>query len=136
MCCYWRPGLPCLCFSTILPYGRCLGWVHWTSKICNKSTFKNTHTYYASADFLTIAGLYQTSCILCVIWAEKRKKNTSKWGTCFMSFITCIHSQSDYKSIVHKTSSMVNVYGQHITVSCIAGQGVKNKKIASTHSIY
>lgn len=43
------------------PYGRCLVWVHWTSKEAIKVLLK-THTHYASADFMVVAGLYHADC--------------------------------------------------------------------------
>lgn len=66
-------------------------------KRSNKSTFKNTRAHYASADFIAVASLYQTGCN---IWNVEKKKQ---------KHASCLSSQSDCSSVLHKASSIVNV---------------------------
>ena len=65
------------------------------------------HTHYASATFLVTAGFYQTGCN----YVKCRKTPTYKSQTFFVSFIACFHSKST--TVLHKTSSIVHVCGQH-----------------------
>lgn len=99
-------------------------------KRSNKSTFKktctHTHTHYASADFMAIAGLYQDRLQL---YEMQRKKKHFK----MRNLLHVFHRMYSFTEWLHKTSFMVDVYRWHKMTEI---QLSDTMRWTRTHSIY